>query len=494
MQKRICQLIALLLLGACQTLKEKDFIPLEARFSVPQRVVRIGNEVQFRQESSTEVIKDYLWEFGDAKTSTESEPKHAYTNIGTYKVRLTVKKENGTATSKIDSLTVIPNTITVSGTNTAQFGEVVGGLPNFSDEVGIKTILVNAGGNIRYYMMGRKNANGLLIIQTDANRNVIWQKVINNVANAKLNPTDIAYDSIPNGRKAIVIVGSVEYNETDTDSFIMSLDTQTGTEKWKYINSSTNSDAYNSLDIVENYYLVSGNSISRTQAGTSTKIKIDVFNPTNGTLELSENLNSPNTQVNDAKYIKLDNENILAGNDIGIERPAMLRYTSEQRNPIKTYLGNPTLSGKGLGITKLSNGQYVMVGELYRNSKDSTNAFIALFDANGQFLGMDILDIYKEKLHDVVEVESIGQAKAVVVVGTHYNPLSQKDILVARYTFEGNKPKREALRLIGGNLNEEATRLVNDGTNSVAILGTSQTLGLGFADMWFFKLNGTTLQ
>ncbi len=482
-------LCATTLMYSCQALKESDFIPLEAKFSPSQRVVRVGEGVLFRQDSPAEVVQTYFWDFGDNATSTEKQPTHAYSNIGNYKVRLTTQKANGTSTSRLDSLIVIPKTSIVSGANVAQFGESI------TDEVGIKTIVVNAGGNIRYYMLGRKNINGLYITQTDANRNVLWSRVINNIANAKINPTDIAYDSIPNGRKAIVIVGSVEYNENDTDSFIIALDTQTGAEKWKYINSSTNSEIYNSLDIIENFYLVSGNSIARTQAGTATKIKIDVFDPTSGVLELSENLNAPNAQVNDAKYIKLDNENILAGNDIGIERPMMLRYTSEQRNPVKNYAGGANINGKGLGITKLTNGQYVLVGELYyRNRKDSTNAFVALFDANAQFLAIDVLGIYKESFYDVVQVENGGQGVAVVVVGTHYNPLSQKDILVARYTFAGNKPKRETLRLIGGNLNDEATRLINDGAGNVSILGTSQSLGLGFADMWFMKLNGSTLE
>lgn len=482
-------------LNSCQSLKETEFIKLEAKFSPSQRVTRVGSEVLFRQESPDEVVKNYFWDFGDNNTSTAREPKHTYTDIGTYKVSLTTQKANGTSSSKSDTVIVVPNTTMPNPANTAQFGETNGGLPTLADDIGIKTIVVNAGIYTRYYMLGRRNANGLYVVQTDANRNVIWSKVINNIANAKLNPTDIAYDSIPNGRKAIVIVGYVEYNENDTDSFIISLDTETGNEKWKYLNSSTNSDVYNSLDIVENYYLVSGNSISRSQSGTSTKIKIDVFSPQDGVLELSENLNAPNSQVNDSKYIKLDNENILAAHDLGVERPTMLRYTSEQRNPVKSYAGGSNVNGKGLGITKLLNGQYVLVGELhYKNKKDSTNAFVALFDANGQFLAMDVLAMYKERFYDVVQVENGGQGSAVVVIGTHYNPLSQNDIVIARYTFANNKPKREALRLIGGNLNDEASRLVNDGTNNVAILGTSQTLGLGFADMWFIKLNGSTLQ
>jgi PKD repeat protein len=487
----------LLTLIACERIKETSFVDLQARFQPNKTVVRINEEIVFQQQSSTEAIKEYLWEFGDNNTSTEPEPKYAFKEMGTYTVKLTVKKGNGTSQTTTRKIIVLPPTTTATGTNTAQFGEKDGsGLPSFTDEVGIKTLFVKTGTFDRYFMLGRKGVNGLYIIQTDANRNVLWSKNINNITGAKIVPTDIAYDSLPT-RQSLVVVGYIEYNEDDKDSFIISLDPKNGDKIWEYQNKSTNSDTYNSLDIVENQYLVSGNSIAKTTAGTLTRVRLDVFaidilnnNTHEGVLAYSKTINAPNTQISDARYLRLSNEGVLAGYDIGVERPMMLRYTDPDVNPSKFYAtGNS--NGRALGVTRMLNGRYVVVGELQQESrKDSTSAFIAVLNQDGVFLGMDILNIYKESFQDLVQV-----GDEVLVVGTHYNPLSQKDILLARYSIDSNgKPKRQAMRLIGGQLNEEATHLIRDTPNTIAILGTSQTLGLGFADMWFMQLNPSTLQ
>lgn len=485
-------LLMVWVVGACQSLKEVDFINLEAKFQPSQSVVRVNQEVLFQQFSPNEVVKEYQWNFGDNNQSNEREPKHAYREMGTYNVKLVVKKENGEQKETTNKVIVLPNTTTA--TNTSQFGEKdANGLPTFTDEVGVKTILVRTGANFRYFMLGRKNINGLYIIQTDINRNILWSKNITTIAGGKIVPTDIAYDSVPNLRKALVIVGYVEYNENDKDSFIISLNPQNGEKNWEYINASTNADTYNSLDIVEDLYLVTGNSISRSQSGTTTRIRLDAFSPgllgNSGVLSYSKNINSPNAQINYARYNKEANEGILAGNELGVERPILLRYVDVDISPYKSYVGG-NVNGRALGVTRLSDNRYVLVGELQQNGrKDSTCAFVALFDQDGVFKAMDVLKIYKESFYDVVEIGNNN----VAIVGTHYNPLSQHDILVARYSFVNDTPKREAMRLIGGNLNEEARNLIREGDN-LSILGTSQTLGRGFLDMWYIKLNANTLE
>lgn len=40
-------------------------------------------------------ITDWLWDFGDGRSSTEQHPEHVYTNAGAYNVRLTVTSNNG---------------------------------------------------------------------------------------------------------------------------------------------------------------------------------------------------------------------------------------------------------------------------------------------------------------------------------------------------------------------------------------------------------------
>jgi PKD repeat protein len=47
-------------------------------------------------------VTGYLWEFGDGYTSTDDNPVHTFSNIGTYTVSLTVTNLNGPTTSTID--------------------------------------------------------------------------------------------------------------------------------------------------------------------------------------------------------------------------------------------------------------------------------------------------------------------------------------------------------------------------------------------------------
>nr|MBS0038517.1 PKD domain-containing protein [Saprospiraceae bacterium] len=58
----------------------------EASFSVPSSVC-VGNEFSFSNSSCNS--DDFLWEFGDGQTSTETNPTHEYSEPGIYQVTLT---------------------------------------------------------------------------------------------------------------------------------------------------------------------------------------------------------------------------------------------------------------------------------------------------------------------------------------------------------------------------------------------------------------------
>jgi len=65
-------------------------------------------EVQFKDESTGKNLTERYWEFGDGTTSTETNPKHTYSEAGVYTVSLTVMNKEGakdTAT-KPDYITV----------------------------------------------------------------------------------------------------------------------------------------------------------------------------------------------------------------------------------------------------------------------------------------------------------------------------------------------------------------------------------------------------
>jgi PKD repeat protein len=51
-------------------------------------------------------ITSYLWNFGDGSTSTEQNPSHTYTSVGTYSATFTVTDNNGGTASKTITITV----------------------------------------------------------------------------------------------------------------------------------------------------------------------------------------------------------------------------------------------------------------------------------------------------------------------------------------------------------------------------------------------------
>jgi Zn-dependent metalloprotease len=57
-------------------------------------------QVKFTNRS-TYNVNQYLWEFGDGNTSTEENPVHTYTELGSYDVKLTVTDEKGETASEI---------------------------------------------------------------------------------------------------------------------------------------------------------------------------------------------------------------------------------------------------------------------------------------------------------------------------------------------------------------------------------------------------------
>jgi PKD repeat protein len=71
----------------------------EARFTITDRsVVRQQQEAEFIDQSVSTLPLTYLWDFGDAATSTEQNPKHVYKKEGVYDITLTVTNAIGSDT------------------------------------------------------------------------------------------------------------------------------------------------------------------------------------------------------------------------------------------------------------------------------------------------------------------------------------------------------------------------------------------------------------
>ncbi|MFB6320605.1 PKD domain-containing protein [Saccharicrinis sp. FJH54] len=79
-------------------------------FYVNTRKIDLGSSVRF-SDQSTNVVRDYFWDFGDGTTSTEENPEHTYDTAGTYTISLTVTGTNGSITkTRTDYVTVTSTT------------------------------------------------------------------------------------------------------------------------------------------------------------------------------------------------------------------------------------------------------------------------------------------------------------------------------------------------------------------------------------------------
>ncbi len=91
-------------------------VPPKADFSFSPASPEVGDEIQFTDKSTDDgQIVSRRWEFGDGTTSTEQNPKKKYTQPGTFKVKLTVRDNDGAESTTEKSITVKPSSRPVVG-------------------------------------------------------------------------------------------------------------------------------------------------------------------------------------------------------------------------------------------------------------------------------------------------------------------------------------------------------------------------------------------
>ncbi|CAG1769586.1 hypothetical protein BAC2_00438, partial [uncultured bacterium] len=93
-----------------------DVAPIASFTAIPL-TARVGDTITFT-DTSTGVITDWEWDFGDGQTSTDRNPTHVYTSNGTFIVTLRVTGPGGTSEAAQASITVElqPITCDFSGT------------------------------------------------------------------------------------------------------------------------------------------------------------------------------------------------------------------------------------------------------------------------------------------------------------------------------------------------------------------------------------------
>jgi PKD repeat protein len=105
---------------------------IEVDFTADKTTITPGETVSFTDESTGNPTS-WSWDFGDGNTSTEENPSHTYTSVGTYTVELTVTNDYGSDTkTKTDYITVVtsPTANFEADQTTITYGETV----NFTDQ------------------------------------------------------------------------------------------------------------------------------------------------------------------------------------------------------------------------------------------------------------------------------------------------------------------------------------------------------------------------
>ncbi len=96
--------------GLANTVTQKvpvGIVPPKADFTFAPTSPEAGDEMQFTDKSTDDgQIVSWRWDFGDGTTSTEQNPKKKYTQPGTFRVKLTVRDNDGAESTVEKSVTV----------------------------------------------------------------------------------------------------------------------------------------------------------------------------------------------------------------------------------------------------------------------------------------------------------------------------------------------------------------------------------------------------
>lgn len=444
--------LLLLAVTACETFFEVPFVALKASFTPSKTLVQVGDTILFVQQST--VSNRFQWNFGDATISTEANPIKIYQNNGRFNVKLVAIKDDGfTKDSLTRSILVLPRTLANKDTTTIGVAA--------ADEVGFAIAPIFDASNIGigFLLVSRENLNTLVLTRTSTD--FIPQEVIkfSNFGQGILYPKSL----IQTADGGFVIVGYFGYNTNENDSFILKID-KNGSEEWRVINATGRDEVYQSIARVNNSLVVAGTVGEFDSFGSKkSKILLDFYSP-NGVLQ-STNQFGNNWTLQEMLFSSRG-EYIIAITEG--DKPSLLQFNSSFELQFKLSM---PFKGKGVGVNQLSSGDFILVGEK-EHRPDSSTAFIAKIN---QFGAIDWVKdqnaYYKESLIDAIEID-----KAIYTFGTHYNPITKKDILVMKYSEQGELLK---MRLIGGKKDDEAFDIQKTLDNRFYMLGSTQNFGAG---------------
>ncbi|MFA6126807.1 MAG: PKD domain-containing protein [Bacteroidales bacterium] len=91
--------VCILLISGCQKEPVADF-------TMDREIFKMDEVITFTNQSKS--AKEFVWDFGDSKTSVEENPRHTYTSAGEFTITLTATGGGGTNTMT-KTISVLPN-------------------------------------------------------------------------------------------------------------------------------------------------------------------------------------------------------------------------------------------------------------------------------------------------------------------------------------------------------------------------------------------------
>ena len=150
------------------------------------------------------------------------------------------------------------------------------------------------------------------------------------------------------------------------------------------------------------------------------------------------------------------NRIIVAGQESG--SPALFEFVADDDElQFRDKLVLKQFEGQALRVIQLSDGKFIMVGELTISLNNSSQAFIAKIEVIDQEvvpIWLSTLSIFQESFNDIQE----GENGEIWASGVHFNPLSKEDVILAR--FNTTTGELEESDLLGTNVSEGGIRLL----------------------------------
>ena len=442
--------IFLLSLTACLDLDEIPFIDFRANFETPA-FARAGQTINLQADQQSAGAFSHEWYITELDATFQGKKlSFQFDSAGQYTIRLvsSIEKSIGLLRdTSTKSISVLP--LTESFISQQSYGDLT--QDEFLQDV---LVLPNDEG---YYLFSSKQLNILEIRKLDINGQEEWQTEFPNITRGRIE--NIAAQLLTDQK--ILVSGGIQVSPSESDAFIVELrDMGTRAEiQWQQVISSVESEFFVGAFPLSQQDNTGYMAVGSVASGGQATILIDRYSLNGDMLSTTAFDNvCTSCQANSIFVIPGDGGNriIVAGQESG--SPALFEFVADDDELLfRNKLVLKQLEGQANRVIQLSDGKFVMAGELTVSLTNSSQAFIAKLEVIDQEvvpIWLSQLNIFQESFNDIQE----GENGEIWASGVHFNPLSNEDVVLAR--FNNTTGELEDSDLLGTNVNEGVSRLL----------------------------------